>query len=780
MTQQQIYQVIFKSSHEAIVIHEAVTGKIVEVNDAFMSMYNYTTKEEIHNLNLGDISANNPPFNEEIAIEYIIKASIEGPQVFEWLSRKKSGELFWVEVALHSYSIDNKEYIVAVVRDINERKLAVATAQQHVNWLKRAQDIAKLGYWEFDINQGTVWASDEAQKIYGLVSNELLITQVQMLPLPEYRFMLDEKMKNLINYGQKYDVEFKIRKPVNNEIIYIHSVAEYNSVEHKVYGIIRDITDNKLAELTLKEIQRRLTTLMENLHVMVYRRKHDENWTLEFISKGCFEITGYIPEQFIGNVKTPFDQIIVEEYRDRIWKDRLLMIESNEIYRFEYPIITASGEKKWIWDQGNGIYADNGDLIAIEGFITDITELKNNQEALNISETQLRKQNDELVELNNELKRAKDKAEESDKLKSAFLANMSHEIRTPMNGILGFAGLLLNEDNTREKTELFVEVINTCSNQLLAIINDIIDISKIEAGQIAINNSSVNINHVLYELNSLIQIPQNKNIEIICPNLKDIQSVSVYIDEVRIKQILINLINNAIKFTHIGYVEFGYKLKNKNVLFYVKDTGVGISSENLNLIFERFRQIETSSDTLPGGTGLGLAISKALVEKMGGKIWVESTLGKGSVFYCQFPLKVDNGKDNLIKDKAFLNRAKPDWENQTVLIAEDEDYNYMYLLELLEPYKIKVIRVRNGMEAVEVCKKNKIDIVLMDIKMPVMNGYEATRQLKILFPKLPVIAQTAYAMSDDHEKAIESGCDQYISKPIKRDALLELMNLYLV
>ena len=697
------------------------------------------------------------------------------------LARKKSGELFWVEVSLRNFTDDyGNDNILAVVRDINDRKLALAVTEQHVSWLKRAQDIAKLGYWEFDLNEGAVWASEEAQRIYGMGSEKWLITQVQKIPLPEYRQMLDEKMNNLINKGQKYDEEFIIKRPDNNEIVYIHSVAEYNNVENKVFGIITNITDRKIAEFTLKESQRRLANLMENLHVMVYRRKNDSIWTMEFISKGCFELTGYKADDFIGNVKFHFDDIILEDFQARIWQERMQKIESKEIYRFEYPIITASGQKKWVWDQGNGIYSDSGELIAFEGFITDISELKNSQEALNLSEAQLRKQNEELVELNKELKKAKDKAEEADKLKSAFLANMSHEIRTPMNGIIGFAELLQNQNNTSEKTEFFVKIINTCSNQLLALINDIIDISKIEAGQIIISNNTVDINQVLFEVNSIIQIPHNKPIEIICPNLKDIQGLKILIDEVRLKQILINLINNALKFTNNGYIEFGYKLKQKNIVFYVKDTGIGISIDNQHLIFERFRQIETSSATLSGGTGLGLAISKALVEKMGGTIWVESTFGSGSAFYFQFPLKTDSGREKIIKEKAFFNRSNPDWEHLTVLIAEDEDYNYLYLAELLITYKIHIIRVRNGIEAVDACKKNKIDLVLMDIKMPVMNGYDATRKLKILFPDLPIIAQTAYAMADDREKAINSGCDQYISKPIKREALLELMNMYLV
>ncbi len=764
MIQEQIYQEIFNATHESIFIHEATSGKILDVNNTFLSMYGYSSKDEISDISLGDISTGVPPYTQEAAEEKIQKALNEGPQVFDWLARKKSGELFWVEVSLRCYHFDDKPRVLAVVRDINDRKLANAVTQQHVFWMKRAQDMAKLGWWEFDLNQGKIWASVEAQLIYGLESNEALITQIQKLPLPEFRPMLDEKLSNLIHHGEKYDVKFRIRRPDNNEILYVHSVAEYNTVENKVFGIIRNITEDILAEFSLKESQRRLTNLLENFHVMVYRRKCEPQWTMEFIGHGCYELTGYQSGEFIGN--RSFDDLILDDYRARVLNEYKEKVDLKEIFRVEYPIITASGQKKWFWDQGNGIYSDSGEIIALEGFIMDITEQKKNQE--------------ELLDLNLQLKIAKDKAEESDNLKSAFLANMSHEIRTPMNGILGFAELLQNPDNSREKTELFIQVINSCSHQLLALINDIIDISKIEASQITITNTKVDINRVLYEVNSLIQVPKDKNIDIICPHIKDISTVNIFIDEVRLKQILINLINNALKFTNQGFIEYGYQLNQSNILFFVRDTGIGIAPENQHLIFERFRQIDTSSTTLRGGTGLGLAITKALVEKMGGSIWVDSTIGKGSVFYFQFPLKPDIGKDKIVKEKAFFKRSQPDWEHQTVLIAEDEDYNYLYLAELLEPYKLNIIRVRTGVEAIDACKQNKIDLVLMDIKMPIMNGYEASRQLKILFPNLPIIAQTAYAMSDDREKAKAAGCDQYIPKPIKRDILIELMNIYLI
>jgi len=405
-------------------------------------------------------------------------------------------------------------------------------------------------------------------------------------------------------------------------------------------------------------------------------------------------------------------------------------------------------------------------------------------------EQQLKRQNEELISLNEDLAEsyrqiqiineqlinAKEKAVESDHLKSAFLANMSHEIRTPMNGIIGFAHMLTEKGLDHDSLNQYVSIINNCSYQLLTIMDDIIDISKIEAGQLLINNTQVNINTLILELQSFYApIAQEANIELAISTGLDDENSIIISDPVRLRQVLNNLINNAIKFTSHGKISFGYDVKLADLEFFVSDTGIGIAPEYHKLIFERFRQVEQSETRNFRGTGLGLAICKALVNLMSGEIWVESIPDLGSTFFFRIPYKV---LKNVNQPKTGQSRKTEllNLNDKTILIAEDEDYNYMFLEELLKKTGAIILWAKDGFEAIDICKQHaEIDLVLMDIKMPQMNGFEATKQIKQFRPKLHIIAQTAYAMIEDREKARVAGCDNYISKPIDKSELFTMI-----
>ena len=376
-----------------------------------------------------------------------------------------------------------------------------------------------------------------------------------------------------------------------------------------------------------------------------------------------------------------------------------------------------------------------------------------------------------------ELEKAIEKAEESDRLKSAFLANMSHEIRTPLNGILGFADMLKNRELSETKRNHFIEIIQEGGQHLLQIVNDIIDISKIEARQIRINETENNINDLLIELFAFYEpIARKNNINLYFQkNLTDSQA-KVYTDFVKLKQILQNLLSNAVKFTHEGYIKFGYTLRGKFLEFFVEDTGIGIDGNLHDCIFERFRQGDNSPSREYGGTGLGLSIAKAYIQEMGGNIWLSSKPENGTTFYFTIPYKPARGKE-----KPGITRKKDDagTARLTILVVEDDDVNYLYLEEILTNIKARVLHAKNASEAIEICSNNNaINIVLMDIKLPDMNGYKATHDIKKINPELPVIAQTAYALEGDREKALECGCNEYIAKPIKKDQLVELILKY--
>jgi len=302
--------------------------------------------------------------------------------------------------------------------------------------------------------------------------------------------------------------------------------------------------------------------------------------------------------------------------------------------------------------------------------------------------------------------------------------------------------------------------------------------SKIEAGQIEIFKSEFDLIRVLDML--FIAFRQKINgskIEFI----KNYKENRVYIktDENKLKQILTNLLNNAFKFTHKGSIQVGFKLKKKFIEIYVKDTGIGISKEEQKIIFDRFRQVEITTARKYGGTGLGLSISKAFLNKMGGKIWLESEKEKGSKFYFTIPIektKISNKKDedsNLETQKTFH------FENKTILIAEDEESNFVLLETIFEKSNANLIHAKNGKIAVEKVKTEKIDLILMDIKMPILDGLEATRQIKQINKAIPIIAQTAYAMTDDKAKALKAGCDDYITKPIDEEKLNDILNKYI-
>jgi len=372
---------------------------------------------------------------------------------------------------------------------------------------------------------------------------------------------------------------------------------------------------------------------------------------------------------------------------------------------------------------------------------------------------------------------AKEKAEESDRLKTAFLHNISHEIRTPMNAIVGFSEFLNDPKLLPEKRQNFINIIIQSSNQLLSIITDIINIATIEAGQEKLYLKEVNIQSIcklVYD--QFIQPANERQVALVFRPDTNQKEVTIISDATKLIQVLTNLVGNALKFTREGQVSFGYVVKENEIEFFTEDTGIGISPDMHEEIFKRFRQVEFTAARQFGGSGLGLSISRAYIEMLGGRIRLTSEPGKGSTFYFTVPIKVKNHDDTgKLSSAGFsVKLIKP----VNLLIAEDEDSNFMLLEELLSDMDIQIIRAVNGQDAIEICKAQQIDLVLMDIKMPVLDGCEATRQIKKMNPSLPIIAQTAYTMAEEKEHALEAGCNDYITKPIKPGELVTMINKY--
>ncbi|MEA3317044.1 MAG: ATP-binding protein [Bacteroidota bacterium] len=407
--------------------------------------------------------------------------------------------------------------------------------------------------------------------------------------------------------------------------------------------------------------------------------------------------------------------------------------------------------------------------ILYEDFNNMLNQIKTRDNARNIAEKKLIK--------------AKTNAENADKLKSAFLANMSHEIRTPMNAILGFSELLSNDiDITNDDKLEYINLIKSNGNNLLNLINDIIDISKIEANQIKINKKECNINTIFADLkknyNQLKKRQEKDHIEIRTNNTYS--DLSIITDPLRLQQILSNLIDNALKFINTGYIEFGFVEKDtNNLLFYVKDTGIGMSEENKNLIFQRFHKLENDNTKLYRGAGLGLTICKNLVELLDGNIWFKSIKDKGTTFYFTLPYTKtkSNTKQQVSKN---LNPKKINWKDKTILIVEDEPANFSYLKASLKQTQIKILKATTGEEAISSYENNKdINLILMDIKLPKMDGYKASKKIKEINNNIPIISQSAYIIDKDTNNNYIKYIDDFLTKPIKPKVLLDALSKYL-
>jgi signal transduction histidine kinase/CheY-like chemotaxis protein len=374
----------------------------------------------------------------------------------------------------------------------------------------------------------------------------------------------------------------------------------------------------------------------------------------------------------------------------------------------------------------------------------------------------------------------KEKAELADKLKSAFLANMSHEIRTPMNGILGFAGLLKDENLTAGEKQNYIEIIEKSGNRLLNIINDILDISKIESGLTEIEISNTDVNEQLeYMFTFFVPEIEAKGMHLVLKNkLQGCDSV-IKTDKEKLLAILTNLIKNAVKYSDKGTIEYGCIKKDLFLEFYVKDSGIGISAEKQSAVFDRFVQADIDDKMAKQGSGLGLTITKAYVEMLGGKIWLQSAPEKGTTVYFTLPYNKEEHLVSLTVTGTKADDTEPELPMLNILIVDDDETSACLITHILSKYSNKTEVVTDGLSAVETCKNDKsIDLILMDFQLPVMDGYEATRKIREFNKEIIIIGQTAFGFADDREKAINAGCNNYISKPMNRKLLIEMIFSY--
>ncbi len=664
--------------------------------------------------------------------------------VYEARIRHANGSYRWHQVIGHSIEKDNQgkiKRIVGIRKDITDFKQTEEELEISKNRLRALIDTLPDLVWLKNTQGIYLQCNQRFEQLYGA-------TEKEIVGKTDYDFV----NKELADFFTQKDNEAAVAgKPgVNEEKLTFadgHTeivetiktpIYESDGTLMGVLGIGRDITQRKKAEQELIRNEALISTAVENLPIIFYLIDKDGIFNLS-IGAGLKGL-GLLPNQVVG--QSVFD--LYKDFPETIKAIKKALLGKPTIFETK-----VNGVQYWnIVNPMSTSDKQSG----IVGVGLDITDRKKAEF---------------------ELLKAKEKAEESDQLKSAFLANMSHEIRTPMNGILGFASLLKEPELSGEEQKEYIQIIEKSGARMLNIINNIVSISKIESGIMDIQLSETNINNQLqFVYDSLKLDAERKKLTLSFTHALPENEAIFTTDSDKLYGILSNLVKNAIKYTDKGTIEFGYSIEGEEVKFYVKDTGIGIPEERAEAIFERFIQADIPDKMARQGAGLGLAISKAYVEMLGGKIWVDSKESKGSTFFFTLPCNISSKKGIDIKtEKIPKNEAKPitpEISGLKILIAEDDEASEMLISLKLRKFSKEIFKATNGIEAIEICRKNpNVDLVLMDIQMPKMNGYQATREIRKFNKKVIIIAQTAFALTGDKDKAIEAGCNDYISKPIK-------------
>ena len=761
---------IFDNSMDALSVSKE--GYSVMANNAYMKLYGYTSEDEV----IGKLLLEHIHPSQRMQMEQNIQKRSRGefaPDFYESVGVRKNGEVFPFELKVGQYLVKNEKYSLSIIRDITERKKAELElinakekAEESEFFLKESQNAGFIGSYKTDFISQYWKSSETLDFIFGIDENyDRSVTGWLDLVHPEDKEMMNNYLvKEVIGNQKKFDKEYRIIRINDNAVRWVHGYGKVNTNEEgkviSLIGTIQDITEHKEAEMAIKNERLLLRTVIDNIPDSIYIK--DLNCRKTLVNSTEMRFAGVSTEsEIIG--KDDFD-LFPKELAEKFFADDQRVLWSGlPILNREEFLFDENQEKRWLLTSKIPLKGSDNQIIGLLGIGRDITEIK---------KTEI------------ELKKAKEKAEENDRLKSAFLANMSHEIRTPMNGILGFADLLKEPMLSYEEQEEFISLIELSGKRMLSIINDIVDISKIESGQMTVNISESNINEQIEYIYTFFKPEiEQKGMQLYINNGLLSKDSVIKTDREKIFAILTNLVKNAIKYSDSGIIEFGYILphtgEKAELEFFVKDQGIGIPHDRQEAIFERFIQADSGNKRAYQGAGLGLAITKKYVEMLGGKIWVESEPGQGSIFY--FTLPYITPEDNVVANENLFHPYyvdNPDLKLK-ILIAEDDYTSEMLICQLLKKNSRELLNVGTGIEAVEAVLKNPdIDIILMDIQMPEMDGYEATRQIRKFNKNIIIIAQTAFGLSGDREKALEAGCNDYLVKPINKDNLFAIIQKY--
>lgn len=603
-----------------------------------------------------------------------------------------------------------------------------------------------------DIEGTILYVNPSFVKITGYTKEEAIGRNPKVL---KSGYQNNDFYKNLwdtVLSGKEWTGEI-LNKKKNGDLYWekasIAPISDENGKIVNFVAIKHDITELKVHEEKLRQSENWYKSIFGNTGTATCIIDADN--TISLVNNKFEELSGYSKEEIEGiklwtEFVSPRDLVKMMEYHEKRFEKQ----DAPKMYEFTF--ITRNGEKKNILLTVDLISETNKAVASL----LDITERK---------------------KFEAELINAKEKAEESVRLKSAFISTMSHELRTPLNVILGFSALIDQDTPTAEMLDM-VKIINTSGNDLLSIIESVFDISMLKAKEAKINKDSCSISELFVKFNYYLAAEQSKkNKEHIsisfvpAPNSEDL---IINTDKTLVSQLITNLLNNAIKFTSKGSIEYGYNINNRDITFFVKDTGIGIPADKIDIIFDQFRQVDDSHTRKYGGVGLGLSICKEIATLLNGDLWVESEYNSGSVFYFHLSNVLEH--KNKEEVKTFQDKSIPNLEDRNILIAEDLELNYLLISKMIKKTKANIFWAKNGQDAIYLVEeKPEIDTILMDIRMPILNGYEATAEIKRVRPDIYIIAQTAYALEEEKEKIFEAGCDAYISKPIERKKLFEAL-----
>ena len=641
----------------------------------------------------------------------------------------------------------DEEYVLIMCRDISER----VVTQKNLEVFKRVLDKVSDSILAASTDGTLVYANKQFIEEYG-VKGELGVQKVYDLPVSLHTKEIFEKRVQEIrdNGGSMgYHARYTRVGEVKERVHQVSTFIMEDGQEEIVWFFTQDITDVIKNRDELRELNYLLDAILNNIPVYMFVKDPEDDFRYLYWNKALANHSKIPASRALG--RTDFEIFPERSDAEKFHQDDLELMRTGERLEMQETYVTAAGETRIVQTLKTHIPLV-GRVPLIIGISWDITNVQN---------------------IEQELIQARIKAEQSDRLKSAFLANMSHEIRTPLNAIVGFSRLMTTTDN-REDEKLYSEIINQNSDVLLQLINDILDLSKIEAGTFEYIKQPMDLGEMCRNVYEIHKGRVQEGVTLTLDNEND--SLMINEDKNRILQLITNLITNAIKFTYEGEIHFGFKLKKDYIDFYVKDTGIGISEEKLSHIFGRFVKL----NSFVQGTGLGLAICQMIVEKMGGAITVESELHEGSTFRFTIPYDMYNKQEKFKKNaerEQHLKVAIKSLQLRTLLVAEDVDSNFLLMNTVLGK-KYKLIRARDGREAVDMYKENHPDLIFMDIKMPYMDGLEATRLIRGYSKDIPIIALTAFAFESDREKAIEAGCNDYLTKPVSQEAIEKILDKY--